>query len=278
MDHKQLDHSLLKKSFEFSHPAFQAGKLKIKMATRGLNVHYGAKHALIEVTIDFPERQVTALIGPSGCGKSTLLHALNRIIDAVPGARVEGEVLLDGKNILGPEIDLEDLRTRIGIVAQKPNPFPKSVYENVAYAARLHGLLADRHEADALVENKLRMVGLWDEVKDRLDEAGTDLSGGQMQRLCIARALSVNPDVLLMDEPCSALDPTATAIIENLIDQLREQYTIIIVTHNMEQAARVSQWAAFLHLGKLVEAGDTESMMLRPKQRLTLDFVTGRFG
>jgi len=277
MDRNQLDHSLLKRTYSFSHPALPA-KPPVKMATRQLNVHYGEKHALIDVDLDFPEREVTALIGPSGCGKSTLLHCLNRIIDTVPTAHRTGEVLLDGRNILGAEVDLEELRKRIGIVAQKPNPFPKSVYENVAYPARLHGLIDSRAETDRLVEEKLRAVGLWNEVKDRLKDAGTELSGGQMQRLCIARALSLEPEVILMDEPCSALDPTATAMVENLIDQLRERYTIIIITHNMEQAARVSQRVAFFHLGRMIEVDDTETVLLRPSNPLTNDFVTGRFG
>ena len=277
MDQNQLDRSLLKRTYSFSHPALP-DQPPVKMATRQLNVHYGEKHALIDVDLDFPECEVTALIGPSGCGKSTLLHCLNRIIDTVPTARLAGDVLLGGKSILGPEVDLEELRKRIGIVAQKPNPFPKSVYENVAYPARLHGLIDSRAETDCLVEDKLRAVGLWNEVKDRLKDAGTELSGGQMQRLCIARALSLEPEVILMDEPCSALDPTATAMVENLIDQLREKYTIIIITHNMEQAARVSQRVAFFHLGRMIEVGDTESILLRPSNRLTNDFVTGRFG
>jgi phosphate transport system ATP-binding protein len=277
MDQSQLDHSLLKRSFEFSHIG-QGALPPPKMECRGLNVHYGDKHALIDVDLAFPEKRVTALIGPSGCGKSTLLNCLNRIIDTVPAARVEGEVLLNGSNILDPETDLETLRTRIGVVAQKPNPFPKSVYENVAYAPRLHGLVDGHHDTDELVERSLRRVGLWEEVKDRLSESGVALSGGQMQRLCIARALAVGPEVLLMDEPCSALDPHATAMVEELIDSMREDYTVIIITHNMEQAARVSQRAAFFHLGRLIEVDDTERMLVHPKDALTEDFVTGRFG
>ncbi|MFN3231766.1 MAG: phosphate ABC transporter ATP-binding protein PstB [Alphaproteobacteria bacterium] len=248
------------------------------MTARNVNVHYDDNHALKDVSLDIEVHRVTALIGPSGCGKTTFLRCLNRLNDHVPAARVTGDIRLDGQNIYHPDIEVEDLRTRIGIVAQKPNPFPSSVYENVAYGPRLHGLVNSHADAEHLVERNLKRVGLWDEVKDRLHEAGTDLSGGQEQRLCIARTIALEPEVILMDEPCSALDPHGTALIEELIHQLAHDFTIVIVTHNMEQAARVSHRAAFFHLGVMVEVDETEKLLTSPANALTNDFITGRFG
>ncbi|PWB65685.1 MAG: phosphate ABC transporter ATP-binding protein [Bradyrhizobiaceae bacterium] len=250
----------------------------IKVVARGVNVHYGEKHALHDVDLDIPERAVTALIGPSGCGKSTFLRCLNRMNDTIPVARVTGRIEIDGHDIHDPELDVVQLRARVGMVFQKPNPFPKSVYENVAYGPRIHGLARTKGELDEIVVSSLRRAGLYEEVKDRLADSGTGLSGGQQQRLCIARAIAVSPEVILMDEPCSALDPIATAKIEELMDELRENFTIIIVTHSMQQAARVSQRTAFFHLGSLVEEGPTETIFTTPKDRRTLDYITGRFG
>ncbi len=248
-----------------------------KMRAHGLTVRYGEKVGVRDVTIDVIERQVLALIGPSGCGKSTFLRALNRMNDAVPNVSIEGQVELDGEAIYGPGVDPVLVRRRVGMVFQRSNPFPKSIFENVAYGLRIagvreHGVLSER------VERALRHAALWDEVKDRLDESGLGLSGGQQQRLCIARALAVEPEVLLMDEPASALDPIATAKIEDLVSQLRGELTIVIVTHNMQQAARVSQRTGFFYMGRLVEVGDTTTIFTRPKQRETEDYITGRFG
>ncbi len=251
---------------------------RAKVVARDVNVHYGDKHALQQVAIDVPEKAVTAFIGPSGCGKSTFLRCINRMNDTIPICRVTGHIEVDGRDIYDPEIDVVQLRARVGMVFQKPNPFPKSIYENVAYGPRLHGLASTKAELDAVVEDALRRASLWNEVNDRLDQPGTGLSGGQQQRLCIARAIAVNPEIILMDEPCSALDPIATARIEELIDELIENFTIIIVTHSMQQAARVSQRTAFFHMGRLVEEGPTEQIFSNPKDRRTQDYITGRFG
>jgi phosphate transport system ATP-binding protein len=249
-----------------------------KISARHVSVHYGAKRAIDDVSIDVDQDNVLAFIGPSGCGKSTLLRTLNRMNDTVASARVAGEILLDGEDIYASTMDVVQLRARVGMVFQKPNPFPKSIYENVAYGPRIHGLASGRPDMDQIVEKSLRRAGLWDEVKDRLQESGTALSGGQQQRLCIARAIAVDPEVILMDEPCSALDPIATARIEELIHDLRGRYAIVIVTHNMQQAARVSQRTAFFHLGTLVEYGDTSDIFTNPRQTRTKDYITGRYG
>ena len=245
---------------------------------RDVSVFYGAKEALKKVSIDIGRRQVLAMIGPSGCGKSTLLRCLNRMNDTIAGARVTGTILLDGRDIHGENQDAAQLRARIGMVFQKPNPFPKSIYDNVAYGPRIHGLTRSRAQLDDIVCTSLQRAGLWDEVKDRLKSSGTGLSGGQQQRLCIARTIAVQPEVILMDEPCSALDPIATARIEDLIDELRESYAIVIVTHSMQQAARVSQRTAYFHLGELIEVGETDRVFTNPRHRLTEDYITGRFG
>jgi phosphate transport system ATP-binding protein len=245
---------------------------------RDVNVFYGSKQALKNISIDIGRRQVLALIGPSGCGKSTFLRCLNRMNDTIPGARVSGRIELDGSDIHGEHLDVVQLRARIGMVFQKPNPFPKSIYDNVAYGPRIHGLSRSRAQLDEIVCSSLTKAGLWDEVKDRLSNPGTGLSGGQQQRLCIARAIAVQPEVILMDEPCSALDPIATARIEDLIDELRGSYAIVIVTHSMQQAARVSQRTGYFHLGELVEVGDTDRLFTNPRHRLTEDYITGRFG
>ncbi len=259
------------------HEALNAqGDTKIKV--RDVNVFYGDVQALVDVSIDIPDRSVTAFIGPSGCGKSTFLRCLNRMNDTIEGARVDGSLKLDGEEINDPRLDPVVLRARVGMVFQKPNPFPKSIFDNVAYGPRIHGLAQTTEELEAIVEDSLLKAGLWDEVADRLDHPGTSLSGGQQQRLVIARAIAVNPEVILMDEPCSALDPIATARIEELIDELRENYTIIIVTHSMQQAARVSQKTAFFHLGELVEFGPTEAIFTNPQDQRTQDYVMGRFG
>jgi phosphate transport system ATP-binding protein len=248
------------------------------VTARGVNVYYGEKHAIKDLSVDIPARSVTAFIGPSGCGKSTFLRCINRMNDTIPVCRVTGEIKLDGQDIYDKALDVVQLRARVGMVFQKPNPFPKSIYENVAYGARIHGLMRSKADLDALVEKSLRRASLWEEVKDRLDTSGTGLSGGQQQRLCIARAIAVSPEVILMDEPCSALDPIATARIEELIDELRQNYTIIIVTHSMQQAARVSQKTAFFHLGNLVEEGPTSAIFTSPRDKRTQDYITGRFG
>ncbi|MFO7275600.1 MAG: phosphate ABC transporter ATP-binding protein PstB [Pseudomonadota bacterium] len=245
---------------------------------RHVNVYYGEKHAIRDVSIDIARQEVLAMIGPSGCGKSTFLRCLNRMNDTIPSARVTGSILLDGRDIYDRKQDVVQLRARVGMVFQKPNPFPKSIYENVAYGPRIHGLAADRVELDEIVHTSLQRAGLWDEVKDRLSQPATSLSGGQQQRLCIARTIAVNPEVILMDEPCSALDPIATARIEDLIDELRATYAIVIVTHSMQQAARVSQRTAYFHLGSLVEVGPTERIFTNPRHRLTEAYITGRFG
>jgi phosphate transport system ATP-binding protein len=250
----------------------------IKMKGEKVNVHYGEKRALFDVDLDVRENQVTALIGPSGCGKSTFLRCLNRMNDTIDIARVSGKITLDGEDVYDPKIDVVELRARVGMVFQKPNPFPKSIYENVAYGPRIHGLAKNKTDLDGIVESSLKKAGLFNEVKDRLLESGTGLSGGQQQRLCIARAIAVSPEVILMDEPCSALDPIATARVEELIDELRENYTIVIVTHSMQQAARVSQRTAMFHLGYLVEEGATEKMFTNPDDKRTQDYITGRFG
>ncbi|MET0291674.1 MAG: phosphate ABC transporter ATP-binding protein PstB [Steroidobacteraceae bacterium] len=248
------------------------------LTARGVNVYYGDKHAIKEVSIDVARNQVLAMIGPSGCGKSTFLRCLNRMNDTIEGARVTGAISLDDQNIYDKRQDVVQLRARVGMVFQKPNPFPKSIYENVAYGPRIHGLAADRVELDEIVHTSLQRAGLWDEVKDRLSSPGTSLSGGQQQRLCIARTIAVNPEVILMDEPCSALDPIATARIEDLIDELRASYAIAIVTHSMQQAARVSQRTAYFHLGDLIEVGATDRIFTNPRHKLTEDYITGRFG
>ena len=248
------------------------------MSARGVNVHYGDKHAIRDVTLDIARNQVIAMIGPSGCGKSTFLRCLNRMNDTIESARVTGTITLDGRDIHDRRQDVVQLRARVGMVFQKPNPFPKSIYDNVAYGPRIHGLAADRVELDEIVQTSLQKAGLWEEVKDRLTNPGTSLSGGQQQRLCIARTIAVNPEVILMDEPCSALDPIATAKIEDLIDELRESYAICIVTHSMQQAARVSQRTAYFHLGDLIEIGDTDMIFTNPRHKLTEDYITGRFG
>ncbi|NIA71972.1 phosphate ABC transporter ATP-binding protein [Pelagibius litoralis] len=249
-----------------------------KMSTRRVNVYYGETKALKDVDLDIGENQVTSLIGPSGCGKSTYLRCLNRMNDVIDGCRVEGDITLDNVDIYRSGLDVVQLRARVGMVFQKPNPFPKSIYDNIAYGPRLHGLAETKADLDNIVEISLTRAGLWKEVKDRLLAPGTGLSGGQQQRLCIARAIAVNPEVILMDEPCSALDPIATARIEELIDELRQNFTIVIVTHSMQQAARVSQKTAFFHLGDLVEVSDTEQLFTNPRDQRTQGYITGRFG
>jgi len=249
-----------------------------RITARDVNVFYGDKQAIDRVTLDIAEKQVISFIGPSGCGKSTFLRCLNRMNDTIDICRIEGEIALDGKNIYAPDVDVVPLRARVGMVFQKPNPFPKSIYDNVAYGPRIHGLAAGSAELDEIVGISLERAGLWNEVKDRLQQPGTGLSGGQQQRLCIARAIAVSPEVILMDEPCSALDPIATAKIEELIDELSSQFTIVIVTHSMQQAARVSQRTAYFHLGRLVEVGETEQMFTTPQHEMTQNYITGRFG
>jgi len=267
------------------HPAMESQTLDVKealmiakMQAINTNVHYADKHALKDVTLDINEGEVTAFIGPSGCGKSTFLRCLNRMNDTIDICRVSGNILMDGQDIYDPKVDVVQLRAQVGMVFQKPNPFPKSIYDNIAYGPRIHGLAANKDELDEIVLTSLEKAGLLKEVKDRLDAPGTSLSGGQQQRLCIARAIAVSPEVILMDEPCSALDPIATAKIEELIDELRDNYTIVIVTHSMQQAARVSQRTAFFHLGDLIEVGDTEQIFTNPEHKLTQGYITGRFG
>jgi phosphate transport system ATP-binding protein len=249
----------------------------VKLTLNKVNFFYGASQALFNIDIAIMKNQVTSFIGPSGCGKSTLLRCLNRLNDLIEGARVEGSMLLDGVDINGPDVDITDLRKRVGMVFQKSNPFPKSIYENVAYGPRLHGI-RNRGQLDQIVEEGLKGAGLWEEVKDRLQTSAFGLSGGQQQRLCIARALAVKPDVLLMDEPCSALDPVATARIEELLFSLKQELTVIVVTHNMQQAARVSDWTAFMYLGEMVEFGLTKQIFTNPSKKQTDDYITGRFG
>jgi phosphate transport system ATP-binding protein len=248
------------------------------MTARRVNVHYGDKHAVRNVSVDIGRNQVLAMIGPSGCGKSTFLRCLNRMNDTIASARVDGTITLDGQDIYGSTQDVAQLRARVGIVFQKPTPFPHSIYANVAYGPRIHGFAKHRSDLDELVHVSLQRAGLWDEVKDRLSQPGTSLSGGQQQRLCIARTIAINPEVILMDEPTSALDPIAVAKIEDLIDELRTSYAIVIVTHNMHQAARVSQRTAYFHLGNLIEVGPTDLVFTIPQQKLTEDYITGRFG
>jgi len=250
----------------------------IKIKSRDVRVHYGDKEAIHALDIDIPDRAVSAFIGPSGCGKSTFLRCINRMNDTIPIARVDGLIEIEGQNIYDKNLDVVQLRARVGMVFQKPNPFPKSIFENVAYGPRIHGLASSKSELDEIVVTSLKRAGLFEEVKDRLGAPGTGLSGGQQQRLCIARAISVNPEIILMDEPCSALDPIATARIEELIDDLRQNFCIVIVTHSMQQAARVSQLTAFFHLGNLVEVGDTDAIFTNPQEKRTQDYITGRFG
>ena len=251
-----------------------------RMRCENVNVYYqfGEKKAINNVTLDVGRNEVIAMIGPSGCGKSTFIRCLNRMNDTIEGCRVEGTILLDDTDIYDNKIDVVPLRARIGMVFQKPNPFPKSIYDNIAYGPKIHGLVQNRQETDELVEQSLKRAGLWNEVKDRLTQPGTGLSGGQQQRLCIARTIAVNPEVILMDEPCSALDPIATAVIEDLIDELKKEYSIAIVTHSMQQASRVSQRTAFFHMGDLIEIGPTDQIFLSPLHQLTNDYITGRFG
>ncbi|MCG8619060.1 MAG: phosphate ABC transporter ATP-binding protein PstB [Desulfobacterales bacterium] len=251
-----------------------------RMSCRNVDVYYnfGEKKAINNISLDIGRNEVIAMIGPSGCGKSTFLRCLNRMNDTIEGCQVKGEISMDGKNIYDKYVDVVPLRAQVGMVFQKPNPFPKSIYDNIAYGPKIHGLVQHRDETDALVESSLKRAGLWNEVKDRLDQPGTGLSGGPQQRLCIARTIAVNPEVILMDEPCSALDPIATAIIEDLIDELKQEYTIAIVTHSMQQASRVSQRTAYFHLGDLIEIGPTDQIFLNPLHQLTEDYITGRFG
>ncbi len=249
-----------------------------RMTCRNVSVYYGDKMGIRNVSLDIGKNEVVSMIGPSGCGKSTFIRCLNRMNDTIDGCRVTGEIRLDGEDIHDKSMDVVPLRVRVGMVFQKPNPFPKSIYDNIAYGPRIHGMAGSRADLDEIVETSLQRPGLWDEVKDRMDEPGTGLSGGQQQRLCIARTISVNPEVILMDEPCSALDPIATARIEQLIDELRENYSIAIVTHSMQQAARVAQRTAYFHLGDLIEVGTTDQIFTKPSHKLTEDYITGRFG
>jgi phosphate transport system ATP-binding protein len=273
-----IDHNLDQPAADIPAPAQVPAVPSLKMTARNVSVYYGDKKAVDDVSIDIGREHVTAFIGPSGCGKSTFLRTLNRMNDTIPSARFEGRIELDGEDVYSSGMDVVQLRARVGMVFQKPNPFPKSIYENVAYGPRIHGLAASKAEMDQVVERSLRRAGLWEEVKDRLAESGTALSGGQQQRLCIARAIAVDPEVILMDEPASALDPIATARIEELIHELRGNYAIVIVTHNMQQAARVSQRTAFFHLGVLVEYGETSEIFTNPKMTRTKDYITGRYG
>ncbi len=249
-----------------------------RMTCREVNVYYGDKQAIKDVSLDIGRNEVVSMIGPSGCGKSTFLRCLNRMNDTIDGCRVTGSIRIDDNDIYDKRMDVVLLRAQVGMVFQKPNPFPKSIYENIAYGPRIHGLARQKEELDEIVEKSMQRAGLWEEVKDRLDQPGTGLSGGQQQRLCIARAIAVSPEVILMDEPCSALDPIATARIEELIDELREHYSIAIVTHSMQQAARVSQRTAYFHLGDLIEVGETDQIFTNPRHQLTEDYITGRFG
>ena len=249
-----------------------------RMTCLDVNVYYSENHAIKHVSLDIGRNEVLAMIGPSGCGKSTFIRCLNRMNDTIEGCRVTGEITLDGANIYGKQVDVVPLRAQVGMVFQKPNPFPKSIYDNIAYGPRIHGLAQNKSELDEIVETSLRKAGLWNEVKDILDHPGTSLSGGQQQRLCIARTIAVSPEVILMDEPCSALDPIATAVIEDLMHELRKQYTIVIVTHSMQQASRVSQRTAYFHMGDLIEVGPTPKIFTRPSHQLTEDYITGRFG
>lgn len=251
---------------------------KVKIKARDVTVHYGGAQALHGIDLDLNANEVTALIGPSGCGKSTFLRCINRMNDVIDGCRVDGVVSIDEQNIYSGEVDVVELRARVGMVFQKPNPFPKSIFDNVAYGPRIHGIAQNRADLEAIVETSLRRAGLWNEVKDRLAASGTSLSGGQQQRLCIARAIAVSPDVVLMDEPCSALDPIATAVIEELMEELRRDYTIVIVTHSMQQAARISQRTAYFHLGSLVEHGETQQIFTKPENHQTEAYISGKIG
>jgi len=264
--------------YDAPNPETRVTQTRMKITARDVQVFYGEKQALIDVNVDILDNTVTAFIGPSGCGKSTFLRCLNRMNDTVASARVQGEILLDGENIYDKRVDPVQLRAKVGMVFQKPNPFPKSIYDNVAYGPKIHGLTRNKSEMDETVERALRRAALWNEVKDRLQEPGTGLSGGQQQRLCIARAVATAPEVLLMDEPCSALDPIATAQVEELIDELRASFSVVIVTHSMQQAARVSQKTAFFHLGSLVEYGDTNHIFTNPSDPRTESYITGRIG
>ncbi len=278
-EHKEID-SVLNSSYPREHRS-TVGMYESKtprMKCRNLNVFYGESQAIFDVSLDIGKHEVIAMIGPSGCGKSTLIRCLNRMNDTIPACRVTGTIEMDGEDINKKDVDVVLLRSRVGMVFQKPNPFPKSIYENVAYGPRIHGLADNRDHLDEIVETSLKRAGLWKEVVDRMSEPGTGLSGGQQQRLCIARAIAVSPEVILMDEPCSALDPIATARIEELIDELRHNYAIAIVTHSMQQAARVSQRTAYFHLGNLIEVGETELIFTSPRHQLTEDYITGRFG
>jgi phosphate transport system ATP-binding protein len=250
----------------------------IKISTRNLDLYYDDKQVLFDLNINIKKNQVTSFIGPSGCGKSSFLRCINRMNDTIPNCRVTGRLLINGRDINDKSIDVVKLRTTVGMVFQKPNPFPKSIYDNIVYAPKIHGMVTSKAQQDRIVEESLTKAGLFDDVKDRLDSLATALSGGQQQRLCIARTIAINPDIILMDEPCSALDPIATAKIERLIDELKENYTIIIVTHSMQQAARISQYTAFFHLGRIIEYGQTEQIFTNPKSELTQDYITGRFG
>ena len=258
--------------------AKKADGAQTKMSLQNLNVYYGDKQAIFDVNLDIRANEIIAMIGPSGCGKSTFLRCLNRMNDTIDGCRVEGRIMLDDEDVYGGAMEVEKLRARVGMVFQKPNPFPKSIYDNVAYGPRIHGLAADAAELDEIVTTSLRRAGLWDEVKERMHQPGTGLSGGQQQRLCIARAIAISPEVILMDEPCSALDPIATARIEELMTELSRNYTIAIVTHSMQQAARVSRRTAYFHLGRLIEVDLTEKIFTKPSRKLTEDYITGRFG
>jgi len=282
MDSQMMNSADQTKTLEISNiPSETVGDIHVehpRMTAQAVNVFYGDKRAIDNVSLDIAEKQVISFIGPSGCGKSTFLRCLNRMNDTIDICRIEGTIALDGQDIYAPHIDVVPLRARVGMVFQKPNPFPKSIYDNVAYGPRIHGLASSRGELDDIVENSLVRAGLWDEVKDRLAQPGTGLSGGQQQRLCIARTIAVSPEVILMDEPCSALDPIATARIEELIHELSTEFTIVIVTHSMQQAARVSQRTAYFHLGRLVEVGDTEQIFTKPQHEMTHNYITGRFG
>ncbi|WP_235992271.1 phosphate ABC transporter ATP-binding protein PstB [Cellvibrio polysaccharolyticus] len=258
--------------------ALTSPESQLKLTALNVKVFYGANEALHGISMDVKENEVVAFIGPSGCGKSTFLRCLNRMNDTIDGCRVEGQIKLDGADIYDHSLDVVQLRAQVGMVFQKPNPFPKSIYENIAYGPRLHGLAEKKVELDEIVESSLRRAGLWNEVKDRLHQPGTGLSGGQQQRLCIARTIAVSPEVILMDEPCSALDPIATSIIEELIDELKQNFTIVMVTHNMQQAARVSDRTAFFHMGDLIEIGNTAELFTNPKNKRTEDYITGRYG
>lgn len=278
MRHPENKSSTASFSREHSVTVGDSATANARIHCHSVDVHYGEKQAIHNVSLDIGHNEVIALIGPSGCGKSTFLRCLNRMNDTIVDCRVTGEIVMDGRNIYDESMDVVPLRAKVGMVFQKPNPFPKSIFENIAYGPRIHGLVSGKLELEEVVELSLRRAGLWDEVKDRLQQPGTGLSGGQQQRLCIARTIAVNPEVILMDEPCSALDPIATAKIEQLIDELKDQYTIAIVTHSMQQAARVSQRTAYFHMGKLIEVGETAQIFTNPRHQLTEDYITGRFG